>query len=492
MNPPAAMTPALRPTADPGWVIDQPGFDPLRDSSRQSRFAVSNGFLGVRAGRAINCGADGVVPPRTYVAGLFDCGGPERPIPALVPAADWLRVGIALPGGPAALNPDDVSSHYRTFDMRRGALLSGGHLVGVPGLAIRLRVLRLVSLSERAIGLQLIQIEVEQGEFDVTLEASFEGLESGLKAERLEHDLGAWRTRSSGKRLAMACACSLRLDGEELPPGTPGPFRSTWGWRTRPGQVACFERMVAVTREDAPAGDPGAAARAASARPAAWAGAVSWRRMSRPGPGAALAPYADRSVPMDLVLGRERIAHSQLVKQADVVALLGLLPEEFEGGAAAANFDYYEPRCSHGSSLSRAMHGLVAARLGRPDMALRFLRQTSAIDLADTHVAIDGGLHIAALGGVWMIAVLGFAGVTLLPDALAIDPRLPAGWTGLTFRCQWRGRSVMVAIDHRGMSLEATLEAGDPMALVVQGAPHRLGRGQPLRSALRASGLGAA
>lgn len=73
------------------------------------------------------------------------------------------------------------------------------------------------------------------------------------------------------------------------------------------------------------------------------------------------------------------------------------------------------------------MHELVAARLGRSELALNFLRQTSAIDLADTHASLDGGVHIASLGGVWMITVLGFAGLTVLPDALAIDPQLPAG-----------------------------------------------------------------
>ena len=36
-----------------------------------------------------------------------------------------------------------------------------------------------------------------------------------------------------------------------------------------------------------------------------------------------LADYAGRSVPMDVVLGRERTQRSQVVKQADVVALLG-------------------------------------------------------------------------------------------------------------------------------------------------------------------------
>jgi len=130
---------------------------------------------------------------------------------------------------------------------------------------------------------------------------------------------------------------------------------------------------------------------------------------------------------MDVILGRERTEKSQVIKQADVVALLGLLPGEFAGDTGAANFDTYLPRCSHGSSLSRAMHELVAARLGRSELALNFLRQTSAIDLADTHASLDGGVHIASLGGVWMITVLGFAGLTVLPDALAIDPQLPAG-----------------------------------------------------------------
>jgi trehalose/maltose hydrolase-like predicted phosphorylase len=132
-----------------------------------------------------------------------------------------------------------------------------------------------------------------------------------------------------------------------------------------------------------------------------------------------LAAYAGRSVPMDVVLGRERTRQSQVIKQADVVALLGLLPEEFGGENAAKNFLYYESRCDHGSSLSPAMHGMVAARLGYSDAALRYFRQTAAIDLADTHAAIDGGVHIAALGGIWLMAVFGFAGVSLQNDSVA-------------------------------------------------------------------------
>ena len=49
-----------------------------------------------------------------------------------------------------------------------------------------------------------------------------------------------------------------------------------------------------------------------------------------------LSLYADRKVPIDVVIGRERTLRSQVVKQADVVALHGLLPDEFPGSNAGS------------------------------------------------------------------------------------------------------------------------------------------------------------
>jgi hypothetical protein len=183
---------------------------------------------------------------------------------------------------------------------------------------------------------------------------------------------------------------------------------------------------------------------------------------------------------MDVVLGRARTAASQVIKQADVVALLSLLPETFSREAVQTNFSYYEPRCGHGSSLSRALHGVVAARLGQADKALAYLRQSSAIDLADTHVAIAGGIHIAAQGGVWMIAVLGLAGLSLRDDGLSFEPRLPAAWRSLTFPVQWRGRQIRIVIDRSLRRLEATLETGAPMAVWLEGARYELDAAGPL------------
>ncbi len=127
------------------------------------------------------------------------------------------------------------------------------------------------------------------------------------------------------------------------------------------------------------------------------------------------------------------------------------------------------------------MHGFVAARLGYSEMALRYFRQTAAIDLGDTHVAIDGGIHIAAQGGVWLTAVLGFAGLSLRDDGVAIDPRLPAGWSSLGFGFQWRGRRLTIRVDQAKQYLKATLEEGQPMTLVVGGTSHQLRSDQALQ-----------
>jgi len=178
-----------------------------------------------------------------------------------------------------------------------------------------------------------------------------------------------------------------------------------------------------------------------------------------------------------VVIGRERTQRSQVVKQADVVSLLALLPDEFRGAAAKANFRYYEPRCAHGSSLSAGIHALVAARLGETETALRFLRQAAAEDLElDPNSA--GGIRIAGLGGLWQAIILGFAGLDLKGDMLGIDPRLPPQWRSLSFRVCWRGRFVAIRI--AGRTVQATLMEGEGLEMRIAATTVKLAEGATL------------
>jgi kojibiose phosphorylase len=153
-----------------------------------------------------------------------------------------------------------------------------------------------------------------------------------------------------------------------------------------------------------------------------------------------LAAFARRAAPMDVLLGRERIQQSKIIKQSDVVMLIHLLWDRMPAEVRKANFEYYEPRCGHGSSLSPAIHALVAARLGDTALAERYFRQAADIDLADNMDNSTGGIHAAALGGLWQAAVFGFAGLHLTENGPEHRPQLPANWRGLSMRFQWRGR----------------------------------------------------
>jgi len=153
-----------------------------------------------------------------------------------------------------------------------------------------------------------------------------------------------------------------------------------------------------------------------------------------------LTAFVPRTAPMDVLLGRERIQQSQVIKQADVVMLIYLLWDRIPPNVRKANFEYYEPRCGHGSSLSPAIHALVAARLGDTARAERYFRQAAEVDLADAMGNAAGGIHAGTLGGLWQAAVFGFAGLHFPGDRPAHHANLPSSWRSLSMRFQWRGQ----------------------------------------------------
>jgi trehalose/maltose hydrolase-like predicted phosphorylase len=180
-----------------------------------------------------------------------------------------------------------------------------------------------------------------------------------------------------------------------------------------------------------------------------------------------------RPVAADTLLGHERVSSAQVIKQADVLMLHYLLPDEVAPGSLAPNLDFYEPRTAHGSTLSPGVHATLLARAGRLDQALELLRLTARIDLDDIGETTAGGLHLAAMGTVWRALVFGFAGVRPVGDALAIAPVLAPSWEALELRLRFRGSRVHIRID----PTEVTASADPPVgALDGDGRRLELGR----------------
>lgn len=139
-----------------------------------------------------------------------------------------------------------------------------------------------------------------------------------------------------------------------------------------------------------------------------------------------------------------RLRNSQIVKQADVVLLYHLVPDELVKHSLGPNLAFYEPRTSHGSSLSPAVFALLLARNGQLEEAERYLRMSASFDLEDRNHTSHCGLHTATMGGVWQALTYGFCGLRPRGDALAVDPHIPAHWKALELTVRFRGTRVRV------------------------------------------------
>ncbi len=77
------------------------------------------------------------------------------------------------------------------------------------------------------------------------------------------------------------------------------------------------------------------------------------------------------------------LAGINLVKQADVVMLTYVLPDEFGDDVKRATYDYYEPLTLHKSSLSTAIHSIMGIEVGDLRRAVQYFRRAAFVDLLD-------------------------------------------------------------------------------------------------------------
>jgi kojibiose phosphorylase len=176
--------------------------------------------------------------------------------------------------------------------------------------------------------------------------------------------------------------------------------------------------------------------------------------------------------------GGPRPFETQCVKQADVLMLPYLLPDQWDNAAIRVNFAYYEPRTVHGSSLSAGVHGILAARLGLRKVAEGYIHPLLGMDLDDARSDTAYGAHMAASGMNWSAIVRGYAGCRPRGDVFLIERSLlPPDWTRLTFRLLWRGADFEVDL-RPGQVTVANREGAAPLPLDIAGERLRVMPGQ--------------
>ena len=169
----------------------------------------------------------------------------------------------------------------------------------------------------------------------------------------------------------------------------------------------------------------------------------------------------------------DRILRSVYIKQADTLQGFYFFEDEFDEETHRENFEFYEPRTVHESSLSPCVHVVLAAKLGMEEKAVEMYLRTARLDLDDYNREAYQGLHITSMAGTWMSVVEGFGGYRVVDGVPHFKPMLPSVWKGYAFNLHFRGRQLQVAVKPEGC--DVTLTSGDPLDIVVDGEPRRLG-----------------
>ncbi len=176
-------------------------------------------------------------------------------------------------------------------------------------------------------------------------------------------------------------------------------------------------------------------------------------------------------------VSQERLYRTKCLKQADVVMLQTLFPNDFRDAECRAAWDEYVPYTTHDSSLSVGIHAIMALRLGFEAEAFAYFQKGLYKDLEVEKGGAEDGIHIAGCGCNWMVTVFGFAGLksALQSHILSLDPKLPAAWTRLRFPLVWKGTPVSVDITSSVTSV--TNRGKEALVVEVRGQKQTLAAG---------------
>lgn len=187
-----------------------------------------------------------------------------------------------------------------------------------------------------------------------------------------------------------------------------------------------------------------------------------------------LTPYKQTQGSQAILLdySRAEVNEMQILKQADTVMLLYLFPDLFPKEIVEKNLHYYEEHTIHDSSLSKAIHAIVAARCDDEESAYRFFKEACLIDLGPNPHSSDEGIHAASLGAIWLTALFGFANMAQVDGRLTFNPKLPKNWSALTFPLTYQGRKLTVKLTHE--HFEIVKLSGQDLDVEINGIEYHL------------------
>ncbi len=170
----------------------------------------------------------------------------------------------------------------------------------------------------------------------------------------------------------------------------------------------------------------------------------------------------------------DRILRSCYIKQADVLQGIYFFENRFDMETIKRNYEFYESRTVHESSLSPCVHSILAAKIGEMDQAYQLYLRTARLDLDDYNKEVREGLHITSMAGTWLSIVEGFGGMRVVDGKVAFAPSIPKGWKAYSFRIVHRGTALRIRVTSDEVLVFN--EDGPSSEILVYGKPYTVSK----------------
>ncbi|MDI6452547.1 glycoside hydrolase family 65 protein [Peloplasma aerotolerans] len=161
----------------------------------------------------------------------------------------------------------------------------------------------------------------------------------------------------------------------------------------------------------------------------------------------------------------DRIYRNDMIKQPDVLMFMFLFNQRFDIETKKANYDYYEPKTIHESSLSPSIHSIFASELGYKKQALEFFRFATRMDLDDYNRNTKEGLHLTSIAAAWVNIVYGFGGLRSDGNILKLAPYCPDTWKSYQFNFHYFDSNIRVYVNPKEITLTLDQDLKEPLMI---------------------------
>ncbi len=170
----------------------------------------------------------------------------------------------------------------------------------------------------------------------------------------------------------------------------------------------------------------------------------------------------------------DRIYRNDMIKQPDVLMMMLLYNSSFTQEQLLKNYDYYEPKCIHESSLSPSVHSILAVQLHKHEEAYKLFGFATRMDLDNYNRNTSEGLHTTSIAAAWLNIVYGFGGMRSDHDRISFSPSIPGVWNGYSFRVDYKKDVILVEVT-KDQAFFHTMN-GTEIEILVYGKPVVCGR----------------